>query len=181
MRLIATVPLPAKPNPPSATASAQIYLSWPTGQEWDPLASQEGQQVQRLNNRKHVQYINTFADSNLSMRKHGLHKGLRTEDVTSDRAGGSRKAFSQCGGANGGRGRSSSSFVQGGVSYQPDGLIWAEGLYRTPHIWALTAGQTARDWISLSRSVWEAELAQLSTVLLFTGLELILWLHFNMH
>lgn len=106
-------------------------------------------QVQRLNNRKHVQYINTFADTNLSMRKHGLHKGLRTEDVTSDRAGGSRKAFSQCAGANGGRGRSSSSFIQGGVSYQADGLIWAEGLYRTPHIWAVAAGQAARDWITL--------------------------------
>lgn len=71
-------------------------------------------QVQRLNNQKHVHYINTFADSDRSMGKQGLHRGLRTEDVTSDRAGGSRRALSQSGGANGGRGRSSSSFVLGG-------------------------------------------------------------------
>lgn len=71
-------------------------------------------QVQRLNNQKHVHYINTFADSDRSMGKQGLHRGLRTEDVTSDRTGGSRRALSQSGGANGGRGRSSSSFVLGG-------------------------------------------------------------------
>lgn len=97
-----------------------------------------------------MQYINTFADSNLSMGKRGLHKGLRTEDVTSDRAGGSRQAFSQSGGANGGRGRSSSSLVLGGVSYQPDGLIGTESLYHTSHIWAITGGQTAKDWLYLS-------------------------------
>lgn len=60
-----------------------------------------------------MQYINISADSNLSMGKQGLHKGLRTEDVTSDRAGGKRQAFSRSGGANGSRGSSSSSFVLG--------------------------------------------------------------------
>lgn len=89
-----------------------------------------------------MQYINISADSNLSMGKQGLHKGLRTEDVTSDRAGGNRQAFSQSGGANGSRGSSSSSsFVLGGVSYQADGLISTEGLYHTSHLWALTRGQ----------------------------------------
>lgn len=79
---------------PLATASTPIYLrlparagertlSKPTGTTAAPTA-----QVQRLNNRKHVQYINISVDSNLRMRKQGLHKGLRTEDVTSDRAGG---------------------------------------------------------------------------------------------
>lgn len=37
----------------------------------------------------------------------------------------------------------------GRVSYQPDVLISTEGLYHTSDIWALTGGQTARDWPSL--------------------------------
>lgn len=94
-----------------------------------------------------MQYINTFADSDLSMGKQGLHKGLGTGDVTSDRAGGSMQAFSQSAGANGGRARGSSGFVLvgegGGLSYQPDGLISTKGLYHTSRIWALTGSQTA--------------------------------------
>ena len=35
-----------------------------------------------------MQYINISTDSNLRMEKQGLHKGLRTEDVTSDSAAG---------------------------------------------------------------------------------------------
>lgn len=61
-----------------------------------------------------MQYINTFADSDLSRGKQGLHKGLGTGDVTSDRAGGSMQAFSQSAGANGGRARGSSGFVLAG-------------------------------------------------------------------
>ena len=34
-----------------------------------------------------MQYINISADSNLSMGKRSLHKGLGAEDVTPDRAG----------------------------------------------------------------------------------------------
>lgn len=85
---------------PLATASAPIYLSLPTRAGERSLSKPTGTataptaQVQRLNNRKHVQYINISADSNLSMGKQGLHKGLRTEDVTSDRAGGDGQAFS---------------------------------------------------------------------------------------
>lgn len=41
---------------------------------------------QRLNNLKRVRYVNTSADTDLSAGARGLHKGLRTEDVTSDRA-----------------------------------------------------------------------------------------------
>lgn len=58
-----------------------------------------------------MQYINTFADSNLSAAEQRLHKGPGTEDVTSDRAGGGGQPFSQSGGANGGRGRRGGSFV----------------------------------------------------------------------
>ncbi len=87
-----------------------------------------------------MQYINISADSNLSMGKQGLHKGLRTEDVTSDKEGGNRQAVSRSVGANRSWG-SGSSFALGGVSYQPDGLISTEGLYHTSHLWALTRGQ----------------------------------------
>lgn len=132
---------------PLERASAPIYLRLPTRTGERSLSKPTGTaaaptaQVQRLNNRKQVQYINIPADSNLSMGKQGLHKGLRAEDVTSDRAGGNRQAFSRSGGANGSRGSSSSCFVLGGVSYQPDGLISTEGLYHTSHLWALTRGQ----------------------------------------
>ena len=62
-----------------------------------------------------MQYINISADSNRSKGKQGLHKGLRTEDVTSDRAGDSGQAFSRSAGANGSHGSSSSSSVLWGV------------------------------------------------------------------
>lgn len=83
---------------PLATVSAPIYLSLPTRAGEKSLSKSAGTaaaptaQVQRLNNQKHVQYINISADSNLCMGKQGLHKG--TEDVTSDRAGGNRQTFS---------------------------------------------------------------------------------------
>lgn len=140
--------LPIHYTPP-ATACALIWLSLPTRAGERSLCKPTGTaaaptaQVQRLNYRKHVQYINISADSNLGSGKQGLHKGLRTEDVTSDRAGGSGQAFSRSAGANGSRGSSSSSFVLGGVSYQTDGLISTKGLYHTSHLWALTRGQRA--------------------------------------
>lgn len=100
-----------------------------------------------------MQYINISVDSDLRMGKQGLHKGLRTEDVTSDSTGGNRQAFSRSGGANGSSGSGSSSFVQGGVSYQPDGLISTKGLYHTSHLWALTRGQcTTSDYQRLGIS-----------------------------
>lgn len=102
--------------------------------------------MQRLNNRKRVRYVNTSADTDLSAGAWGLHKGLRTEDVTSDRAAVSMQTFSRSSGANGGWGRSRSSFVVGGVSYQPDVLISSQSLYHTPHIWDGTGGQPSRVW-----------------------------------
>lgn len=75
------------------------------------------------------------------MWKQGLHKGLGTEDITSDRAGGKRQVFSWSGGANGSHSSCSSSFVLRGVSYQTDGFISTEGLYHTSHLWAQTRGQ----------------------------------------
>lgn len=179
---ISTVPLPANP-------SAPIYLSLPTrAGERSPskptgTAAAPTAQVQRLNNQKHVQYINISADSNLSMGKQGLHEGLRREDVTSDRAGGNMQAFSRSGGANGSRGSSSSSFVLRGVSYQPDGLISTEGLYHTSHLWAITRGQHTtsdcqtlrREWHWMKEKWWmngsaqKAELMQ-QLILVFTTL-----------
>lgn len=72
--------------------------------------------VQRLNNRKRARYVNTSADTDLSTGARGLHKGLRTEDVTSDRAAASMWTFRQSSGANGGWGRSRSSFVVGALA-----------------------------------------------------------------
>lgn len=63
---------------PLATASAPIYLSLPTRAGERSLSKPTGTaaaptaQVQRLNNWKHVQYINISADSNLSMGKAGF-------------------------------------------------------------------------------------------------------------
>lgn len=72
--------------------------------------------MQRLNNRKRVRYVNTSADTDLSTAALGLHKGLRTQDVTSDRAAASMQTFSRSSGANGGWGRSRSSFVVGALA-----------------------------------------------------------------
>lgn len=146
---------------PLATVSAPIYLSLPTragakshSKPAGIAAAAPTAQVQRLNNQKHVQYINISADNNLCMRKRGLHKGLGTEDVTSDRAGGNRQAFNWSGGANGSH-SSSSSFVLGGV-IRPTALSALRA-----SITHLTSGleqgviaqrQTTRDWLSLKRN-----------------------------
>lgn len=82
--------------------------------------------VQRLNNRKRAGYVNTSADTDLSKGAQGLHKGLRTEDVTSDRAAESMQTFSRSSGANGGWGRSRSSFVVGQLAISLMSLSAAE-------------------------------------------------------
>lgn len=56
----------------------------------------------------------TSADTDLSVGTQGLHKGLRTEDVTSDRAAECMQTFSRSSGANGGWGTNCSSFLEGG-------------------------------------------------------------------
>ena len=100
-------------------------------------------QVQRLNNRKHVHYINIFADSDLSIGNKGLHNRLSAEDVTPDVARKTRRPFRESFGANGscGSGSSSGGSVLGEISYQPGGLISTESLYHTSHLWTLTRGQ----------------------------------------
>lgn len=56
-----------------------------------------------------MRYVNISADTDLSAGTRGLQKGLRTEDVTSDKAAESTQTFSWSSLANGGWG----SFVVG--------------------------------------------------------------------
>lgn len=88
-----------------------------------------------------MQYINIFADINLSKGNKGLHNQFNREDVTPDVARKTRRPFGEPFGANRSCGSGSSSSVLGEISYQPEGLISTESLYHTSHLWTLTRGQ----------------------------------------
>ena len=83
---------------------------------------------------------NISADTDLSMGMQGLQKGVRPEDVTSDKAAESTHTFSWSSLPNGGR----SSFVVDELAISPMSLSAAKASISAPHIWGLTGGGGVR-------------------------------------